>query len=249
VLLEVRNLTVSYDTAMILNDVSITVNSGELVSLVGPNGAGKSTFIRTITGLVRWERETLKGTRYGDITIEGTVSFKGEQIEKLPAHDIVKRGLIHCPERRRPFTEMSVYENLMAGAYLIKDKHEVHENLEAVYHIFPRLRDRAKQVSGTLSGGEQQMLAIGRSLMVKPLLLCIDEPSTGLAPQIKQQVFEKIKEIQASGITILLVEQDVSMTFAMADRNYILSHGKIVTEGTSAELLKDETVRQSYLGL
>lgn len=248
-LLEVKNLTVAYDTAMILNDVSIEVDSGELVSLVGPNGAGKSTFIRTITGLVRWERETLKGTRYGDITIEGTVTFNGESIEDIAAHDIVKKGLIHCPERRRPFTEMSVYENLVAGAYLIKNKKDFHENLEAVYHIFPVLKDRGKQISGTLSGGEQQMLAIGRSLMVKPLLLCIDEPSTGLAPQVKQLVFDKIKEIQASGMTILLVEQDVSMTFAMADRNYILSHGKIVTQGTSAELLKDETVRQSYLGL
>ena len=248
-LLEVKNLTVAYDTAMILNDVSISVDNGELVSLVGPNGAGKSTFIRTITGLVRWERETLKGTRYGDITIEGTVTFDGESIEKLPAHEIVKRGLIHCPERRRPFTEMSVLENLMAGAYLIKDHKTLHENLEMVYHIFPVLKDRSKQISGTLSGGEQQMLAIGRSLMVKPHLLCIDEPSTGLAPQIKQLVFDKIREIQASGMTILLVEQDVSMTFAMADRNYILSHGKIVTQGTSAELLKDETVRQSYLGL
>ena len=248
-LLEVKNLTVAYDTAMILNDVSVSVDSGELVSLVGPNGAGKSTFIRTITGLVRWERETLKGTRYGDITIEGTVTFDGESIEKLPAHEIVKRGLIHCPERRRPFTEMSVLENLMAGAYLIKDHKLLHENLEAVYHIFPVLKERGKQISGTLSGGEQQMLAIGRSLMVKPMLLCIDEPSTGLAPQVKQLVFDKIKEIQALGMTILLVEQDVSMTFAMADRNYILSHGKIVTQGTSAELLKDETVRQSYLGL
>ena len=248
-LLEVKNLTVAYDTAMILNNVSISVDSGELVSLVGPNGAGKSTFLRTITGLVRWERETLKGTRYGDITIEGTVTFKGENIERLPAHDIVKRGLIHCPERRRPFTEMSVLENLMAGAYLIKDHKTYRDNLEAVYHIFPVLKDRSKQISGTLSGGEQQMLAIGRSLMVKPLLLCIDEPSTGLAPQVKQLVFNKIKEIQALGMTILLVEQDVSMTFTMADRNYILSHGKIVTQGTSTELLKDETVRQSYLGL
>ena len=248
-LLEVKNLTVSYDTAMILNDVSMSVDSGELVSLVGPNGAGKSTFIRTITGLVRWERDTLKGTRYGDIIIEGTVTFNGESIEKMPAHDIVKKGLIHCPERRRPFTEMSVYENLIAGAYLVTDKKKVQESIEYVYNIFPILKDRAKQVSGTLSGGEQQMLAIGRSLMVKPKLLCIDEPSTGLAPQIKQLVFDKIKEIQALGMTILLVEQDVSMTFAMADRNYILSHGKIVTQGTSEELLKDETVRQSYLGL
>ncbi len=248
-LLEVKNLTVAYDTAMILNDVSMSVDSGELVSLVGPNGAGKSTFIRTITGLVRWERDTLKGTRYGDITIEGTITFNGESIEKMPAHDIVKKGLIHCPERRRPFTEMSVYENLIAGAYLVTDKKKVQESIEYVYNIFPRLRDRAKQVSGTLSGGEQQMLAIGRSLMVEPKLLCIDEPSTGLAPQVKQLVFDKIKEIQALGMTILLVEQDVSMTFSMADRNYILSHGKIVTQGTSEELLKDETVRQSYLGL
>ncbi len=248
-LLEVKNLTVSYDTAMILNDVSISVDTGELVSLVGPNGAGKSTFIRTITGLVRWERETLKGTRYGDITIEGSVIFNGENMEKLPAHEIVQKGLIHCPERRRPFTEMSVLENLMAGAYLIKDKATVQNNLENVYSIFPVLKDRSKQISGTLSGGEQQMLAIGRSLMVQPKLLCIDEPSTGLAPQIKQLVFDKIKEIQASGMTILLVEQDVSMTFTMSDRNYILSHGKIITQGTSEALLKDETVRQSYLGL
>ncbi|HSW35606.1 MAG TPA: ABC transporter ATP-binding protein [Candidatus Limnocylindrales bacterium] len=248
-LLEVKNLTVAYDKAMIINDVSISVESGELVSLVGPNGAGKSTFIRTITGLVRWERETLKGTRYGDITIEGSVTFNGESIGKLPAHEIVKKGLIHCPERRRPFTEMNVLENLMAGAYLIKNKKMVQESLDAVYHIFPILKERSRQLAGTLSGGEQQMLAIGRSLMVKPLLLCIDVPSTGLAPQIKKLVFDKIKEIMQIGITILLVEQDVSMTFAMADRNYILSHGKIVTHGTSAELLKDETIRQSYLGL
>ncbi len=248
-LLEVKNLTVSYDTAMILNDVSMSVDSGKLVSLVGPNGAGKSTFIRTITGLVRWERETLKGTRYGDIKIEGEITFNGERIEKLPAHDIVKRGLIHCPERRRPFTEMSVFENLMAGAYLISDKKQLHHNLDDVYSIFPVLKERNSQISGTLSGGEQQMLAIGRSLMVKPLLLCIDEPSTGLAPQVKQLVFDKIKQIQALGMTILLVEQDVSMTFTMADYNYILSHGKIVSQGSSEELLKDETIRQSYLGL
>ncbi len=248
-LLEVKNLTVSYDTAMILNDVSISVDKGELVSLVGPNGAGKSTFIRTITGLVRWEKESLKGTRFGDISIEGEVFFNGENIHNFPAHDIVKKGLIHCPERRRPFTEMSVLENLMAGAYLIKDKNKVAQNLDSVYGIFPVLKERSKQISGTLSGGEQQMLAIGRSLMVNPELLCIDEPSTGLAPQIKKQVFEKIKEIQSLGMTILLVEQDVSMTFAMADRNYILSHGKIIKQGTGEELLKDETVRQSYLGM
>jgi branched-chain amino acid transport system ATP-binding protein len=249
VLLEVKNLTVCYDTAMILNDVSLEVDHGELVSLVGPNGAGKSTFIRAITGLVSWERSTLKGTRYGDIKIEGTVTFNGEQITQLPAHDIVKRGLIHCPERRRPFTEMTVLENLLAGAYLVKDKKTVRENLEGVFHLFPVLKERCKQISGTLSGGEQQMLAIGRSLMFHPLLLCIDEPSTGLAPQIKSTLFERIKEIQQTGITLLLVEQDVGLTFAMSDRNYILSHGKVVASGSSAALLKDETVRKSYLGL
>lgn len=248
-LLEVKNLTVAYDTAMILNNISLSVNKGELVSLVGPNGAGKSTFIRTITGLVRWERESLKGTRYGKITIEGDINFNEEEIQKLPAHLIVKKGLVHCPERRRPFTEMSVLENLLAGAYLIKDKKKVSSNLESVYSIFPVLKERSKQISGTLSGGEQQMLAIGRSLMVNPLLLCIDEPSTGLAPQVKKQVFGKIKEIQSQGMTILLVEQDVSMTFAMADRNYILSHGRIINQGTSEDLLKDETIRESYLGM
>ena len=248
-LLEVKNLTVCYDTAMILNDVSLSVDTGELVSLVGPNGAGKSTFIRAITGLVRWERETLKGTRYGDIKLEGSVTFKGEEILNLPAHEVVKRRLIHCPERRRPFKEMTVLENLMAGAYLIRNKKVVKENMEAVYHLFPVLKERGKQISGTLSGGEQQMLAIGRSLMFHPDLLCIDEPSTGLAPQIKQTLFERIKEIKDSGITILLVEQDVNLTFSMSDRNYILSHGRIVTQGISAELMKDETVRKSYLGL
>lgn len=248
-LLEAKNITVSYDTAMILNDVSLSVDTGELVSLVGPNGSGKSTFLRTITGLVRWERETMKGTRAGDIKIEGSVTFNGERIDKLPAHEIVKRGLIHCPERRRPFTEMSVVENLMAGAYLIKDRKTVHRNLEAVYHLFPVLKERGNQVSGTLSGGEQQMLAIGRSLMFHPLLLCIDEPSTGLAPQIKKILFERIGEIRDSGITLLLVEQDVNLTFSMSDRNYILSHGRIVSQGSSEVLLGDETVRKSYLGM
>ncbi len=248
-LLEVKNLTVSYDTAMILNDVSLSVEEGKLVSLVGPNGAGKSTFLRTITGLVRWERETLRGTRYGDIRIEGSVTFNGRQIDRMPAYDIVKKGLVLCPERRRPFTEMTVYENLLAGAYLIKDRKTVQNNLDKVYHLFPVLQERGTQISGTLSGGEQQMLAIGRAMMYHPQLLCIDEPSTGLAPQVKKTLFEKIKEIKQTGITLLLVEQDVSLTFTMSDRNYILSHGKIVTHGTSDELLKDETVRKSYLGM
>ncbi len=248
-LLEVENLTVSFDTAMILNKVNLTVDTGELVSLVGPNGAGKSTFLRAITGLVRWEKEILRGTRYGDIRIEGTVTFDGQRIDRLPAHEIARLGLIHCPERRRPFTEMSVLDNLMAGAYLIKDSKIIKNNLEEVYRLFPVLKDRGYQLAGTLSGGEQQMLALGRSLMFQPKLLCIDEPSTGLAPQVKKTLFERIEEIRQAGITLLLVEQDVSLTFSISDRSYILSHGRIVSQGRSADLLEDETVRRSYLGM
>jgi len=249
VLLEVKNLRVCYDTATILNGVSLEVNQGELVSVVGPNGAGKTTMLRAITGLVRWERETLRGSKYGDITIEGTVEFQGERIDHLPAHEISRRGLILCPERRRPFREMSVLDNLKAGAYLLKDDAEFKKNLEKIYAVFPVLKEREKQISGTLSGGEQQMLAIGRSLMYRPQLLCIDEPSTGLAPLIRKELFTRIKEIQISGIPVLLVEQDVSSAFRLSTRNYVLSQGKVVASGTSELLLQDEAIRKTYLGL
>ncbi|MFQ5916847.1 MAG: ABC transporter ATP-binding protein [Candidatus Binatia bacterium] len=248
-LLEVNNLTVRYDTAMLLNDLSLRVDAGELVSLVGPNGAGKTTLLRAITGLVRWEKDVMRRARAGDITIEGTVHFAGERIDKLPAHEIAKRGLIHCPERRRPFREMTAMENLKAGAYLCQDRTEVQRRLEMVYQLFPVLKERGKQISGTLSGGEQQMLAIGRALMFQPKLLCIDEPLMGLAPLLKRDLLERIREIQRSGITVLLVEQDVMSAFQLANRNYVLSHGRVIVEGTSEELLKDETVRKTYLGL
>jgi branched-chain amino acid transport system ATP-binding protein len=249
VLLEVSNLTVCYDKAMIINDISMHVKQGELVSLVGPNGAGKSTLLRAITGLIIWEKGIKRGTRAGDITLEGTVMFEGERIERTPAHKITQKGLIHCPERRRPFREMSVKENLDAGAYLEKDKDQTRKNLDNVYKLFPVLKERANQISGTLSGGEQQMLAVGRALMSSPKLLCIDEPSTGLAPIMKDEVFKKIKEIRRMGITVLLVEQEVSAVFAMADRNYVLSSGKIIAEGSGDQLLKDEVLRKTYLGL
>jgi branched-chain amino acid transport system ATP-binding protein len=249
VLLEVSDLTVCYDRAMIINGISMHVKTGELVSLVGPNGAGKSTLLRTITGLVIWEKGIKRGTAEGDITVEGHVRFEGEAIERVPAHEITKRGLIHCPERRRPFREMTVLDNLYAGGYLVKDHDQVQENLANVYQLFPILEERSKQVSGTLSGGEQQMLAIGRALMSNPKLLCIDEPSTGLAPIMKEEVFKKIDEIQKMGITILLVEQEVSAVFAMASRNYVLSSGKIIAEGAGEVLLKDEILRKTYLGL
>jgi branched-chain amino acid transport system ATP-binding protein len=234
---------------MLINNVSMGVDTGELVSLVGPNGAGKSTLLRSITGLVAWEKELTKRSTHGEIRLEGTVTFDGERIDRIPAHDIVKRGLILSPERRRPFKEMTVIDNLMVGAYLIKDKANIQENLEKVYQLFPVLKDRSHQISGTLSGGEQQMLAVGRALMSNPKLLCIDEPSTGLAPILRAEVFQKIAEISKLGITVLLVEQEVSTVFKMASRNYVLSSGKIIAEGKGEKLLQDEVLRKTYLGL
>ena len=248
-LLEVANLSVWYDKAMLINNLSMGVDTGELVSLVGPNGAGKSTLLRAITGLVAWEREITRRSTHGDIILKGTVTFDGARIDQIPAHEIVKRGLILCPERRRPFREMTVTDNLMAGSYLLKDKDKIRDNLDKVYQLFPVLQDRSSQISGTLSGGEQQMLAIGRALMSKPKLLCIDEPSTGLAPILRAEVFQKIAEILKLGITVLLVEQDVSTVFKMTSRNYVLSSGKIIAEGPGEKLLQDEVLRRTYLGL
>jgi branched-chain amino acid transport system ATP-binding protein len=248
-LLEVANLTVRYDKAVLINNLSMGVDEGELVSLVGPNGAGKSTLLRAITGLVNWEKEITRRSAKEDISIEGKITFRGERIDRTPAYRIVKKGLIHCPERRRPFREMSVLDNLRAGAYLDKDNSRIQNNLDSVYQLFPVLKARSKQISGTLSGGEQQMLAIGRALMSGPQLLCIDEPSTGLAPILRAEVFEKISEIRTLGITILLVEQEVSTVFKMASRNYVLSSGKIIAEGIGDQLLQDEVLRKTYLGL
>ncbi len=248
-LLEVENLSVWYDKAMLINHLSMGVDTGELVSLVGPNGAGKSTLLRAITGLVSWEREITRRSAHGDIILEGKVTFDRERIDQIPAHEIAKRGLIHCPERRRPFREMTVLDNLMAGAYLLKDRNEIRNNLSKVYQLFPILKDRSNQISGTLSGGEQQMLAIGRALMSKPKLLCIDEPSTGLAPLLRAEVFQKIRGVHQLGITVLLVEQEVGIVFQMATRNYVLSSGRIIAQGPGDQLLQDEVLRKTYLGL
>ena len=248
-MLEVSNLTVCYDRAMILNDISLQVDEGELVSLIGPNGAGKSTLLRAITGLVLWEKGIKRGTSAGNITVEGTLRFQGEAIDRVPAHLIARKGLILCPERRRPFREMTVLENLIAGAYMVADKADVSKNLDQVYELFPVLASRKAQIAGTLSGGEQQMLAVGRALMSHPSLLCIDEPSTGLAPMMRTEVFKKIGAIREMGITVLLVEQEVKAVFELADRNYVLSSGKIIAEGVGSELLEDEILRKTYLGL
>ncbi|MBI5523184.1 MAG: ABC transporter ATP-binding protein [Desulfarculus sp.] len=234
---------------MILNGISLKVDTGELVSLVGPNGAGKSTVLRAITGLVAWEKRMKRGTTGGEVTIEGDVLFEGKPISQTPAHEIVRLGLVHCPERRRPFREMSVQDNLMAGAYLFGGKGQVQDDLDKVFQLFPVLKKRLGQVSGTLSGGEQQMLAVGRALMSRPKLLCIDEPSTGLAPLMRQEVFNKIVEIRRTGVTILLVEQEVASVFSLTDRNYVLSSGRIIAQGKGDDLLQDEVIRKTYLGL
>jgi len=249
-LLEAKNVTVCYDTAMVLDEASLKVEKGELVALVGPNGAGKTTLLRAISGLVNWEKEVLKGTRQSDITFEGSIEFEGERIEKLSASEIAKKGLLLCPERGRPFTEMTVKDNLLAGAYLVKDKNEVNNSLVKVYALFPRLKEREKQISGTLSGGERQMLALGRALMRQPKFMLIDEPSSGLAPRLKEDLFKRVEEIYRElGVTMLLAEQDISFAFALSVRNYVMSRGHIIAHGTAQELLKDETIRKTYLGL
>jgi len=243
-MLEVKDLTVYYESALALNKVSLRVENGEFVAVVGPNGAGKTTLLRAISGVLEAERRSELKTWH-----RGTITFNGKRIDKLKPHIMVRRGIIHCPERRRPFPEMTVIENLMMGAYLRKNKGEIAKDLERNYELFPVLKKREKQLAGTLSGGEQQMLAIARALMSKPQLLLIDEPSLGLAPILRKNVFDRIKDIQRTGVTILLVEQDVSMCLALADRLYVIAHGMMAAEGTREDLMKDRDVREIYLGL
>jgi branched-chain amino acid transport system ATP-binding protein len=244
-MLEVKDLIVHYDGAIALNRVNLKVEDGEFVGIVGPNGAGKTTLLRTISGVIT---EVAPGKKERP-TVSGTIKYDGKRIDKLKAWKIVKMGIIHCPERRRPFGEMTTLENLKMGAYLRKDKSAIKKDLEWVYQLFPKLKDRTKQMSKTLSGGEQQMLAIARALMSKPKLLGIDEPSLGLAPTLKENVLNSIKQIWRSGVTVLLVEQDVSITLATAQRIYVLAHGKIAVEGTKEQLMKNRDVREIYLGL
>ncbi|MGA8848540.1 MAG: ABC transporter ATP-binding protein [Dehalococcoidia bacterium] len=249
-MLEVKNVIVRYDTATILDEASLTVEKGELVGLVGPNGAGKTTLLRAIAGLINWDREVLRGTTKSNVTFGGSIEFEGERIDKLSAFEIAKKGLQLCPQMGRPFVEMTVRENLLAGAYLCKNRKEVNESLARVHELFPRLKEREKQLAGTLSGGERQMLAVGRSLMRRPKFMLVDEPSSGLAPKIKDDLFKRVEEIYHElGVTILLAEQDISFTFALSKRNYVMSRGHIIAQGTAQELLKDETIRKTYLGL
>ena len=249
-MLEVKNVTVKFDTAMVLDEANLTVNKGELVGLVGPNGAGKTTLLRACAGLIKWQKEVTRGMRKADVTFEGTIEFEGERIDKLSAFEIARRGLVLCPERGRPFVEMTVKDNLLAGGFLCGGGDEVKDNLGKVYELFPRLKERQSQISGTLSGGERQMLCIGRALMHQPRMLLVDEPSSGLAPKLKEDLFKRVEEIyKGLGVTILLAEQDVSFAFSLASRNYVMSRGHIIAQGTAKELLADETIRKTYLGL
>lgn len=244
-MLEVNNLTVQYDGAMALNDVSINVEKGEFVSVVGPNGAGKSTLLKSISGILgQFQRGRSERAK-----VSGTILFEKERINKLGPSNIVKKGIIHCPERRRLFPEMSVLENLMMGSYLRKDKDQIKKDVQQAYQLFPVLKEREGQMAQTLSGGEQQMLAIGRALMSKPRLLTIDEPSLGLAPLLKKKVFDSIREVWSSGITILLVEQDASIALSLANRAYVITHGRIAAQGTREELMKKEDIREMYIGI
>jgi branched-chain amino acid transport system ATP-binding protein len=250
-LLEVQEITVAYDTALVLDGVSLGIDKGEFVSIVGANGAGKTTLLRTICGLMDWEKEMMRGMRkeISNIIIEGDIFFHGENINKVPAAKRAERGLILCPEGGRPYRELTVLDNLKTGAFLIKEKQKVRQLLGEVYELFPVLKERERQTSGTLSGGERTMLAIGRALMSNPTILLIDEPSLGLAPKLKGEVFRRIEAIFGAGITILLVEQDVNRALNLASRNYVLSQGRVVFEGTSDELRGEEKIRKMYLGL
>ncbi len=234
-LLEVEGLAASYDGVPALHNVGVAVGEGEVVSIVGANGAGKSTTLRTISGQLRPDR--------------GTIRFRGEPIGGRPAHRIAALGIAHVPEGRRLFGRLTVEQNLLVGAYAPRARAGEGEMLERVFGIFPRLRERAEQRAGTLSGGEQQMLAIGRGLMLRPTLLMLDEPSLGIAPKLVDEIFQTIRGIAQEGMTILLVEQNVRESLELADRAYVLQTGETVLAGTGRELLGSDLVRRAYLGL
>ena len=232
-LLEVKNIKVYYGNINAIKDISFEVNEGEIVTLIGANGAGKSSILNTVAGLIKPK--------------SGEIIFDGQGIIGIPAHKIVSKGMALCPEGSRIFQQLSVKENLEMGSYT-RPANEVSESIEKVYELFPRLKERYKQIAGTLSGGEQQMLAMGRALMSKPRLMMLDEPSMGLAPILVEQIFDIIKNLHKSGTTILLVEQNAQMALSIADRGYVMETGRIVTSGTGKELLRDDAVKKAYLG-
>lgn len=232
--LEIRDLHVSYGGIRALKGIDLTVEEGQIVTLIGANGAGKSTTLRAISGLQKPQ--------------SGSILYDGEELVGLPAKEIVRRGIIHVPEGRRVFPDMTVAENLKIGAFLRKDKDGIASDMDYVYSLFPRLKERSWQPAGTLSGGEQQMLAVGRALMSRPKVLMMDEPSLGLAPLIVKDIFSIIRRVNADGITVLLIEQNANAALRIADYGYVLETGVIALTGTGEELLRNESVREAYLG-
>ena len=233
-MLEIKDLNVFYGAIHALKGISLTVEEGELVSLIGANGAGKTTTLHTISGLLT--------------AASGTITLDGKDLQKVAPNKIISMGLAHVPEGRHVFARMTVEENLRMGAYIIKDQKKISENLENVYSHFPRLKERSRQLAGTLSGGEQQMLATGRALMTDPKIVLMDEPSMGLSPLLVKEIFSIIQELHESGITILLVEQNAKMALAVSDRAYVLETGCISMSGKASELAEDDRVRKAYLG-
>lgn len=233
-MLEIKDLEVYYGMIQAIKGISFEVNQGEVIALIGANGAGKTTTLQTITGMIPAKR--------------GSITFNGVDITKIPGHKIVPMGMAHVPEGRRVFAQLTVLDNLKLGAYTRKDQKEIQESLEMVYKHFPRLEERKNQLAGTLSGGEQQMLAMGRALMSKPSIILMDEPSMGLSPIFVSEIFEIIKEISAEGTTVLLVEQNAKKALAIADRAYVLETGNIVLSGDAKELMNDESIKKAYLG-
>ena len=233
-MLEVKNLEVYYGVIQAIKGISFEVNEGEVIALIGANGAGKTTTLQTITGMLQPKA--------------GEIIFEGKDISKIPGHKIVSMGMAHVPEGRRVFAELSVYENLKLGAYTRKDKKEIEETLARVYKSFPRLEERKNQLAGTLSGGEQQMLAMGRALMSKPKIILMDEPSMGLSPILVEEIFHIIREISAGGTTVLLVEQNAKKALAIADRAYVLETGNIVLSADAKEMMNNDSIKKAYLG-
>ncbi|MDD3367563.1 MAG: ABC transporter ATP-binding protein [Lachnospiraceae bacterium] len=233
-MLEVKDLQVYYGMIQAIKGISFHVNEGEVIALIGANGAGKTTTLHTITGLIP--------------PAEGTITFEGKDITKTPAYKIVSLGMAHVPEGRRVFSQLSVLQNLKMGAYTRKDKDEYEDTLNMVYERFPRLKERQNQIAGTLSGGEQQMLAMGRALMSHPKIIVMDEPSMGLSPILVNEIFDIIKVVSEGGTTVLLVEQNAKKALSIADRGYVLETGKIVLEGKASDLLNNDSIKKAYLG-
>ncbi|NBK91268.1 ABC transporter ATP-binding protein [bacterium 1XD21-13] len=233
-MLEIKDVEVFYGMIQAIKGVSFEVNEGEVIALIGANGAGKTTILHSITGLIAPKK--------------GQIFFEGQDITSTPAHKIVSMGMAHVPEGRRVFAQLTVLENLKMGAFTRKDKEEVEESLIRVYKRFPRLEERKNQMAGTLSGGEQQMLAMGRALMSKPRIILMDEPSMGLSPIFVNEIFDIIQEVSAGGTTVLLVEQNAKKALSIADRAYVLETGKIVLDGKAEDLLNDDSVKKAYLG-